>query len=102
MDTSRLLSGRFELRAFLAEGGMGAVYQGYDHHSGEMVAIKRLKSDVIQDDPVLLERFRNEGQALAQLNHPNIVKMIAAIEDADEHYLVMEYVEGGSLRDYLE
>jgi serine/threonine-protein kinase len=52
-------------------------------------------------DPDILERFVREGQALRQLNHPNIVGMVAAVEEEGRHYLVMEYVEGGSLQDLL-
>lgn len=50
----------------------------------------------------MLERFAREGDALRQLNHPNIVKMLAAIEEDGQYYLVMEYVEGGSLRELLD
>ncbi len=88
--------------AFLGQGGMGAVYKGIDTQTGAPVAIKLLKSDVIANNPEIVDRFRLEGEALRQLNHPNIVKMLDAVEEDDMHYLVMEYVGGGSLRDLLD
>jgi serine/threonine protein kinase/tetratricopeptide (TPR) repeat protein len=97
-----MIAGRFEPREFIAQGGMGAVYKGIDHETGQPVAIKQLKRDLIDLDETLIQRFQREGEALARLNHPNIVKMIAALEDAGEHYLVMDYISGGSLRDQLK
>lgn len=88
--------------AFLGQGGMGAVYKGVDIISGAPVAIKLLKSDVVANNPEIVDRFRLEGEALRQLNHPNIVKMLATVEENNTHYLVMEYVSGGSLRDLLD
>src|SRR5258707_3243740 len=102
MSSSPLLAGRFEFRDFLAEGAMETVYRGYDHQDGVLVAIKHLKKDIIDTDPVIIERFRKEGEVLNRLNHPNIVRMIAAVEAANERYLVMDYIQGGSLRTYLE
>jgi non-specific serine/threonine protein kinase len=81
---------------------MGNVYRAGDAQTGDTVAVKALKSEVVSGDPHLVERFIREGQALHQLNHPNIVKMLAAAEEDGQHYLVMEYVQGGSLRDLLE
>ncbi|MEL7434583.1 MAG: protein kinase, partial [Chloroflexota bacterium] len=66
------------------------------------VAIKVLKRDLTQNDPELVRRFQLEGQTLRQLNHPNIVKMLGAEEQNGTNYLIMEYVQGGSLRDVLE
>ncbi|MBI5960062.1 MAG: protein kinase [Chloroflexi bacterium] len=80
---------------------MGEVYQGVDTLNGEPVAIKLLRAEVIGQAPGLLERFEREGTALRQLNHPNIVKMLASVDEANQHYLVMEYVGGGSLRELL-
>jgi len=59
--------------------------------------VKALNPDVLARDPGLLERFLREGEALRRLNHPNIVRMVAACEQDGRHYLVMEYVGGGSL-----
>jgi len=87
---------------------MGQVYRGYDQFSGEAVAIKVLKPEQVSLQPDVVARFKREGEALRQLNHPNIVKMLAAITEPEPesgkeiHYLVMEYVRGGSLRELLE
>jgi serine/threonine protein kinase/predicted ATPase len=86
----------------LGQGGMGTVFRGLDTQTTQPVAIKRLRSDVTRRDPELLKRFMREGEALRQLNHPNIVQMLDAFTVGDAHYLVMEFVSGGSLRALLE
>jgi predicted ATPase len=106
MSRSQQIGSRFRIddleRDLLGRGGMGAVYRGTDIHTGEFVAVKALDPHVVARDPELLERFIREGEALRQLNHPNIVRMVAAVEEQGHHYLVMEYVPAGSLRDLLE
>jgi len=87
---------------FLGHGGMGDVYRGVDLRTGEPVAVKALKPEVVTGHPHLVDRFVREGEALRQLDHPNIVKMLAAVEQDGQHYLVMEYIGGGSLHDLLE
>ena len=103
--TQFVIANRFEIndleKDLLGRGGMGIVYRATDRESGEAVAVKTLDSAVLSTEPNVLERFRREGEALRQLDHPNIVKYIAAIESYGQHYLVMEYVEGGSLQDVL-
>lgn len=84
----------------IGQGGMGTVYHGVDRANNAPVAIKLLKSDF--NDPQMLQRFMREGEVLSQLNHPNIVKLLDAVQVKDQHYLVMEYVSGGSLRDILQ
>src|SRR5579871_3501921 len=101
MNVGQIIGNRFEVKEFLRQGGMGAVYRGRDTQSGQVVALKVLKSDMLTDDPSSIERFNREGEALRTLNHPNIVKMLAMIEENSERYLVMEYVGGGSLADLL-
>lgn len=93
----KLIAQRYQVEAELGSGGMGTVYQGIDKHTQESIAIKLLNPTVLQHDSGMLERFRREGEALRQLNHPNIVKMLDAIDEGDRHYLVMEYVQGGDL-----
>lgn len=102
MNEPRVIDGRFQLEHLIGQGGIGEVYYGFDVNTQEPVAIKALKSHVVEQDPKLLERFRREGAALKELDHPNIVKMLAAVEDDGQHYLVMEYVSGGSLYDVLK
>lgn len=97
-----IIGDRFELTQEIGKGGMGTVYQGLDLKTRQPVAIKALKEEVIQADPILLARFEREGEALRQLNHPNIVKVLATISEGNDHYLVMEYIGGGSLSTQLE
>ncbi len=106
MSASRRIADRFEIRNperdLLGRGSMGDVYRATDTHTGETVAVKALDPRVVARDPGILERFVREGEALRQLDHPNIVRMVAAVEDGGRHYLVMEYVAGGSLQDLLD
>ena len=96
-----LIAERYEVKNKIGVGGMGTVYLGSDSQTGMPVAIKQLKPELIADDPDQLDRFIREGELLRQLNHPNIVKMLSAAEQESGHYLVMEYVDGGSLYDVL-
>ena len=91
-----------ELLEEIGRGGMGEVYVATDTQSGETVAVKVLKPEVLEEDPTLLERFEREGQALRRLNHPNIVKMLSNLEENGQHYIIMEYVSGGSLHDAMK
>ncbi|HEX3051830.1 MAG TPA: serine/threonine-protein kinase, partial [Aggregatilineaceae bacterium] len=101
-EQKTVIGGRYELLSLIGQGGMGDVYKGLDTQTGDWVAIKLLHTDVIDENPNLLDRFNREGQALSRLNHPNIVKVLTTFEENKQHYLVMEYVGGGSLRDMLD
>src|SRR5512136_531304 len=98
MSTGRLIANRYRIndleRDQLGRGGMGTVYRATDTQTGELVAVKALNPQVVARDPDILERFVREGESLRQLNHPNIVRMIAAGEEQGQHYLVVEYVSG--------
>ena len=96
-----ILANRYEFGPLLGVGAAGSVYAGLDTHSGEKVAIKMLRSDLVASAPDLVERFRREGEALRRLDHPNIVKVLATLEENQQHYIVMEYVGGGSLVDLI-
>ena len=100
-----MIANRFEIndleKDLLGRGGMGEVYRAIDKTTGETVAVKALNPEILAHDPSLLERFVREGEALRQLNHPNIIHIISAVEEQGRHYLAMEYMEGGSLRDLL-
>ncbi len=112
MSPTQRITDRFVIsdpdQDLLGRGSMGEVYRATDTHTGETVAVKALDPRVVARDPGILERFVREGEALRQLNHPNIVRMVAAVEEEDAttgvvaHYLVMEYVAGGSLQDLLD
>ncbi len=99
MGGAQIIANRYEIIESIGQGGMGEVFRACDQQTGEFVAIKQLRPDVSM--PGLLERFEREGEALRQLNHPNIVKMLASVEENNLHYLVMEYVQGGSLEELL-
>jgi tetratricopeptide (TPR) repeat protein len=103
--TQNLIANRFVIndleKDLLGRGGMGEVYRAADTQTGETVAVKVLNPEILVYDPSLLDRFIREGEALRKLNHPNIVHMVSAVEEQGQHYLVMEFVEGGSLRDLL-
>ena len=91
----------------IGRGGMGDVYLGRDLETGDNVAVKALKPDLIDPSNEIITRFVREGQALGQLNHPNIVAVIDTVKetkpssDSPVYYLVMEYVKGGSLQTLL-
>ena len=90
-----------EAQDLLGEGGMGQVFRAQDNQTGEQVAIKQLKTTLSADAPELVARFIREGEALRQLNHPNIVQMLTAVQENGQHYLVMEYISGGSIAEHL-
>src|SRR4051794_8009978 len=102
MQTAQLIANRYEVLDFIAEGAMGLVYRGRDTQTGDQVAIKVLKYDFLGRDPQHVERFIREGEALRQLNHPNIVKFLATAVHDEQRCLVLEYVNGGSLADLLQ
>ncbi|MCL4254573.1 MAG: serine/threonine protein kinase, partial [Anaerolineae bacterium] len=86
----------------IGRGGMGTVYKGIDTTNGQVVAIKQLKPDIIEDNPDFVERFNREAEALRRLNHPNIVAALDTLVDNNAYFLVMEYVGGGSLWDEMQ
>ena len=99
---ANLIAGQYELGAQIGQGAMGTVYLGKDTHSRQPVAIKMLDRNRVVSNPELVERFRREGEALRQLAHPNIVQLLAMDEKEGHHYLVMEFIEGGDLQQYLQ
>ena len=96
-----LIEGRYQLESLIGGGGMGNVYKGTDILTGETVAIKQLRFELTHNMPEMVERFLREGEALRRLNHPNIVKVLATSDEGSQHFIVMEYVSGGSLADLL-
>lgn len=92
---AQVIARGYAIDAEIGSGGMGTVYRGTDTRTRQSVAIKHLKSELTRPD--LIERFKREGEALRDLNHPNIVKLLDTVEELDHHYLIMEYVPGGDL-----
>ncbi|MCU0474713.1 MAG: protein kinase [Anaerolineae bacterium] len=92
-----LLGNRYELGTLIGEGGMGTVYQARDTKTGDTVAVKRLRHEVLTAQPDLVERFTREAEALRDLNHPNIVKAYDAIQQDGDYHIVMEFVPGQDL-----
>ena len=92
---------RYVIDEQLAVGGQGEVFRGRDRITDQPVIMKRIRGELVSD-PEQVARFVREGEALRQLNHPNIVRMLDAFEHDGQHCIVMEYVPGGSLRDLLD
>jgi beta-lactam-binding protein with PASTA domain/tRNA A-37 threonylcarbamoyl transferase component Bud32 len=104
-DETIRLGDRYELGGLLGRGGMADVRVGQDLRLGRTVAVKQLRADLSADD-TFQARFRREAQSSAALNHPSIVAVYDTGESVNEHgthvpYIVMEYVEGQTLRDIL-
>jgi len=92
--------GNYKIEGELGRGGMGVVYRATELDAGHTVALKVLSSE-FTIDPVFVKRFKRETEALAKLDHPNIVKIHAVGEDQGTHYYAMDFVEGSSLDDLL-
>ena len=92
--------GRYGLGWVVGVGGMARVYLASDRVLERQVAVKVLSPPYAQD-PVFVERFRREARSAARLSHPNVVAVFDSGSDADQHYLVMEYLAGQSLAELL-
>src|SRR5262245_41231536 len=98
---ARVLANRYELRTEIGRGGMATVYVALDRLLNRRVAVKVL-SPAFAADPAFIERFRREAQAAASLNHPNVVAVYDWGRDDDTSFIVMEYVNGETLREVLQ
>jgi serine/threonine-protein kinase len=94
------LGNRYEIIEILGTGGMAVVYKGRDLVLNRMVAIKVLKQEFSSDEE-FVKKFQKESQAAASLSHPNIVNVFDVGYNENVHYIVMEIVNGNTLRDYL-
>ena len=97
-ENAQLLAGRYRVAGPLGSGGMASVLLAEDERLGRMVAVKRLHTSSPDD---ALARFRREARLGASLNHPNVVSIYDSTTDEDSLLIVMEYVEGESLKDQL-
>jgi serine/threonine protein kinase len=95
-----LLCGRYRLQESVGRGGMADVYLAFDSKRQAQVAVKILRED-LAEDPDFVRRFRREAEALAQLDHPNIVRFYAFEQDGPVAFIVMDYIEGTTLRRQL-
>lgn len=93
--------GQYQIEGQIGEGGMGAVYKGRHVHLGMTAAIKTILRRNLANDEAI-ERLRDEGRALAQLQHVNIVRVLDFFTSEGNYYLVMEFVEGQSLKERLD
>ena len=97
----RLLDNRYEILEVIGVGGMAVVYKARCHRLNRLVAIKILKDDYCQDDE-FRRRFHAEGQAVAMVSHPNIVSVYDVSSSQDADFIVMELIDGISLKQYME
>ena len=96
----RLLDGRYEILEVIGTGGMAVVYKARCHRLNRLVAVKILKDELTQDDE-FRRRFHAESQAVAALSHPNIVSVYDVSTSDDADYIVMELIDGISLKQYM-
>ncbi len=97
----RLLDNRYEILEVIGTGGMAVVYKARCHRLNRLVAIKILKDDFLEDED-FRRRFHSESQAVAMLSHPNIVSVYDVSTSMMADYIVMELIEGISLKQYME
>ena len=97
----KMLDNRYEILERIGTGGMAIVYKAKCHRLNRLVAIKILKSDLAQNEE-FRRRFNAESQAVAQLSHPNIVSVYDVSRGGDMEYIVMELIDGITLKQYLE
>src|SRR5512134_304105 len=92
--------GRYDIERVLGEGAMGVVYEGLDSRLHRKVAIKTILKSALDSDSAkeYSTRFRREAQAVARLNHPNIVQVFDYAEEGEVAYIVMEFVKGRELK----
>ena len=95
------LDGRYEIQEIVGVGGMSVVYKAYDSVDDRIVAVKVLKDEFLNNDD-FVRRFNNESKAIALLSHPNIVKVYDVSFSERLQYIVMEYVDGITLKGYIQ
>ena len=100
LEAGRTLNGRYKIKSLIGTGGMAAVYLAKDLILDRLVAIKVLRLDFRQNDDAM-RRFRREALSATQLTHPNIVGVYDVGQSQEMNYIVMEYVEGTDLKDYV-
>ena len=99
--TGKRLDGRYEIQEVIGVGGMAVVYKAYDNIDDRIVSVKILKDEFLANEE-FRRRFKNESKAVSLLSHPNIVKVYNVNYGDRLQYIVMEYVEGITLKEYIE
>lgn len=95
------LDSKYRLEEYTGSGGMGAVYRALHLDSGQPVAVKILKPDIVEKNPDYVVLFEREVKAVRCLEHPHIVKLLDSGTDQDISYMVMEWLEGSTLEDVI-
>ena len=97
----KMLDGRYEIKEIIGVGGMAVVFKAQCHRLNRYVAIKILKDEYMADDE-LRRQFHEESQAVAMLSHPNIMAVYDVSKTEELEYIVMELIDGITLKEYLE
>ncbi|MEG2287196.1 MAG: protein kinase, partial [Ruthenibacterium sp.] len=95
------LDGRYLIQTLLGSGGMAVVYKAVDLKENKIVAVKILREECMHNED-LVRRFKNESKAISVLNHPNLVKVYDVSVSDKLQFIVMEYIDGITLKDYME
>lgn len=101
INIGTMIGNRYEVVEKVGTGGMADVYRAMDHRLNRYVAVKILKNEY-SEDTKFVTKFRQEAQAVACLSHPNVVAVYDVGEEQDMHFIVMEFVEGITLKSYIE
>ena len=100
LKTGMIIAERYEILGKIGTGGMADVYKAMDHKLNRFVAVKVLKPE-FREDATFVKKFRSEAQAAAGLTHPNIVNVFDVGDDEGVYYIVMELIEGITLKEYI-
>ena len=100
LKTGMIIAERYEILGKIGTGGMADVYKAKDHKLNRFVAVKVLKPE-FREDTTFIRKFRSEAQAAAVLTHPNIVNVFDVGDDNGVYYIVMELIEGITLKEYI-
>lgn len=102
LEPGQTLAVRYEIKSVLGVGGMGMVYKATDRELGEIVAVKTLKPDMMQQDPTALDRFKSEIKLARRIAHRNVVRTYDLGERDGVYFITMEFVEGKSLKELIQ
>ncbi len=101
LEQGQLIGGRYIIQHLIAEGGFAAVYCARDTMTDNLVALKQMHREIAELEPENIARFERETNALRLLNHPNIVTIFDNVREDGNSYVVMEYVSGGDLANFI-